>query len=262
MDELLACPQTDRLLDDLLSRCGRVFRRDFPNDSGNRCFGLEAGGRKVFVKASDVPSHREAFRRVELLHQRVRHRALPPLLNRIEAADADALVFDWVEAEPLREADVGARFRALPPDRRMAAFAEILDLHVRLEEAGYVAEDLYDGCFLYDFAGSRLYVCDLDEYHLGPFTLDRERTLGSRRFMAPEEWRRGATIDARTNVCNLGRAAAVVLGDRSGSPEAFAGPPEARAVVETATRADPALRHPSVAAFAFAWRAAAAGVAD
>ena len=60
-----------------------------------------------------------------------------------------------------------------------------------------MASDLYDGCIIYDFEGSRTFLCDLDEYRDGSFVLDMDRAYGSRRFMAPEEFRRGATSSER-----------------------------------------------------------------
>ncbi|MFF8928937.1 hypothetical protein ACF1AO_16860 [Streptomyces longwoodensis] len=53
---------------------------------------------------------------------------------------------------------------------------EILDAHLAVEQAGLVAVDLYDGCFLYDFKAHRMVLCDLGEYWLGPFNLEEGRT--------------------------------------------------------------------------------------
>ena len=65
--------------------------------------------------------------------------------------------------------------------------------------------------------------------------------------MAPEEFERGAVIDERTTVFNLGRMAFVFLGDR-GSPAQLA----------AATRAcepAPARRFATVAELVTAWQA-------
>lgn len=75
----------------------------------------------------------------------------------------------------------------------------------------FVAVDLYDGCFLYDFSSKELHVVDLDEYRPSPFMLDAERLPGSPRFMAPEEFVRGSSIEERTMVHDLGRSAFVML---------------------------------------------------
>lgn len=99
------------------------------------------------------------------------------------------------------------RFRSLPVPNILATLDTIYDAHVALTEHGFVASDFYDGCIIYDFDGAQTFLCDLDEYRPGPWKLERDRAYGSTRFMAPEEFRRGATIDHVTNVFNLGRAA-------------------------------------------------------
>jgi hypothetical protein len=80
--------------------------------------------------------------------------------------------------------------------------------------------------------------------------LATDRQYGSTRFMAPEEFVRGATIDERTTVFNLGRAAFVLLspGDRAGDPLFD--------VAHRATRPAPADRYQSVGELTHAWRAA------
>ena len=122
-----------------------------------------------------------------------------------------------------------------------------------------MASNLYDGRIIYDFEGSRTFLYDLDEYRDGSFVLDMDRAYGSRRFMAPEEFRRGATIDQVTNVFNLGRAAAVLLGDGTGSLDAWRGTKEMREVVERATSSERARRYQSVSEVVEQWRAAAGG---
>ena len=148
------------------------------------------------------------------------------------------------------------RFRALPGDDILAALDAIYDLHVVLANCGYVAVDFYDGCIMYDFKGSRTYVCDLDEYQPGPFRLDADRGFGSSRFMAPEEFQRGARIDQVTNVFTLGRTAMLLLGDGTVSFDGWVGTEEMKRVVQRATDPDRAKRYPSVRAFVDAWRCA------
>lgn len=252
--DLLTLSHSDLPILALLDRAGHVFRDRFPNDSGNQVFGVESVGRRFFVKHSDNPGHVARFHGVEEIYRRVSHPALPPLRNGISTGTGYALVFDWLDTENYAGDEPRRRFASLPLAEKVAAFGTILDLHLRLAEAGLVAEDLYDGCFLYDFDEGRMFVCDLDEYHDGPFILDRDRTFGSTRFMAPEEWVRGSQIDHRTTVYLLARSAAVLLGDRAGSREAFSGAPAMWSVIERATRPDPSDRYQTVAEFADAWR--------
>jgi serine/threonine-protein kinase len=98
-----------------------------------------------------------------------------------------------------------------------------------------------------------LYLVDLDEYRPGPFVLDAERLPGSRRFMAPEEFERGAVIDIRTTVFALGRAARLLL-DAGDEERAWRGSPAQLTVLERATRADPDRRFRTVGEFVAAWQ--------
>jgi hypothetical protein len=102
-------------------------------------------------------------------------------------------------------------------------------------------------------------LCDLDGYRPGPYTLDRDRQHGSTRFMAPEEFRRGARIDERTTVLTLGRAAFVLLSDGQHGEQArslWRGSDMQYQVAQTATQADPAQRYPSVADLCRSWQSA------
>jgi len=143
----------------------------------------------------------------------------------------------------------------LPLRVALAAVDSIFEAHIiMVVAAGFVAVDLYDGCFIYDFDRRRMWLCDLDEYRPGPFRVEGERLPGSTRFMAPEELRSGAVVDQRTTVFNLGRAAQVLLdeGDLEGR---FRGPPAVLAVLDRASRPAPGDRYQSMAEFVAAWRA-------
>jgi serine/threonine-protein kinase len=93
---------------------------------------------------------------------------------------------------------------------------------------------------------------DLDEYRSSPFTVDADRLPGSRRYMAPEEFERGSTIDERTMVFHLGRTISELLGTESGSRCSAA----QRRVVQASTEDAPRSRLPTVAALVDAWREA------
>jgi serine/threonine-protein kinase len=230
--------------------------------------GAPSGGRRWFVKHSSAPRAIASLRRVQAVHARVQHPALPRLYNAFETVDGLALVYEWVPGEllyyptrtpPERRRDPTyppVRFRGLPVDDILDALDTIYDLHLVLADHGYVAVDFYDGCIMYDFEGARTYVCDLDEYRLGPFALDMDRGFGSSRFMAPEEFQRGAQIDQVTNVFTLGRTAMLLLGDGTVSFDGWVGTEAMKEVVQRATNPDRARRYPSVRAFVDAWHAA------
>ncbi|MGD2077904.1 MAG: serine/threonine protein kinase, partial [Chloroflexota bacterium] len=104
-----------------------------------------------------------------------------------------------------------------------------------------------------DFEQHQTHLCDLDEYRPGPFVLGDERLPGSRRFMAPEEWQRGATIDQVTSVYTLGRTAVILLGDGQLDGSGWRGSPALQAVIARATSVDRAARQQSVAQFVAEW---------
>jgi serine/threonine-protein kinase len=89
--------------------------------------------------------------------------------------------------------------------------------------------------------------------------LDAARLPGSRRFMAPEEWQHGATIDQVTNVFTLGRTALVLLGDGTDTREAWRGNAAMHALAVRATAPERNRRYPDIHAFVAAWRAACSG---
>jgi serine/threonine-protein kinase len=247
---------------------GEVFTSFRQQGSGTVSYGVLADGERWFVKESDNPSIVESLRRALHLNTKVRHPALPLLRHNFETLGGMALVYEWVPGEVLNDprfareqrrfdpAHPHVRFRSRPVTEILDALDTIFDAHVVLSEHGFVASDLYDGCIIYDFEGSQTFLCDLDEYRPGPWVLERDRAYGSTRFMAPEEFQRGATIDHVTNVFNLGRAATVLLGDGTESLDAFRGNDEMKEVVVRATDPDRSRRQQSVGAFVREWRAA------
>ena len=229
-------------------------------DSGCVSYGVESAGRRWFVKRAGTPAARESLTRALALHAAVRHPAVvrPQLVR--DGTDGPTLVYPWCDGVVLNHATTGggsdrsglARFQRLPVAEVRAALDVILDAHLAVSTAGYVAVDLYDGCFLYDFDAHLMRLIDLDEYRPGPFVLDSDRLPGSRRFLSPEELTRGATIDERTTVHALGRTLHHLLDGPSG----WRGTTAERAVADRACRSDPAERYATVAALVRDWRAA------
>lgn len=241
-------------------------------DSGNLSFGVEAAGRRWFVKTAGDPANRAPFLshpdRVRLLEAAQRlaasvdHPALPRFHQELPSAWGPMLLYDWVSGELLHEpstrrgdpASAHQRFRRLPATEITAALDVVLDAHVALCSQGWVACDFYDGAMIYDFVLRRLSVIDLDSYHPRPFVNEMGRMFGSTRFMAPEEFERGAVIDERTTVFTLGRMISVFLGDGSLDASAFRGTDAQREAMIRACRLDPAQRFQSVASLTHAWR--------
>ena len=231
-----------------------VFDRQ---DSGCLSFGIERDGRRWFVKRATDAAAAVSLTRASGLHAAVRHRAIVRPVHIRDGMDGITLVYPWQAGQVLNAATSAGsdrsgllRFQSLPPESVFQAIDELLDAHLAIAAAGYVAVDLYDGCFLHDFSADRMHLIDLDEYRPGPFVLDSERLPGSLRYLAPEQQKRGSLVDERTTVFALGRT----LHELLDSPNGWRGSGSRRAVVERATAADPERRHQTVAALVRGWQ--------
>ncbi|OYU68980.1 MAG: hypothetical protein CFE28_02625 [Alphaproteobacteria bacterium PA2] len=172
----------------------------------------------------------------------MRHPTLVPLIQTIHGDQGPVLVFPWVDAAPLRQSQ---RMRSTPLEDVLHASKDVIDVHRAIEAAGFVSIDLYDGNLLYN---DRIHLIDVDEYRPSPFILDAPRTLGSTRFMAPEEFLRGARLDSRTMVFQLGRTLAVLLDPPAGN--SLDRCPALGPIIGRATAHDPEARYQTVAELA------------
>lgn len=227
-------------------------------DSACLSYGIEADGARWHVKIATTADAEASLRSAIRLHGAVRHPAIIAPVQVIEQPRL-TLVAPWIDGITLNQSTVRGsdrsglrRFQAEPLDVVLAALDRILDAHLAVARAGFVAVDLYDGCFHFDLARSTMYLIDLDEYRPGPFTVEEDRLPGATSYMAPEEWQRGATIDSRTTVFNLGRTLQHLLD----GPDGWRGAPGQRRVVEQATTPTPTERPTSVDELVAGWRRA------
>jgi hypothetical protein len=228
-----------------LSSIGHVFV-DFDDDeSGCVSHGVTIEGSKYFVKHVATPRGAETQARAISVHSAVQHTCLVKPLHNISGQRGPIIVYPWIDGVRLRERP---KTRELPINQVLDAIYAVIDVHLSVEKAGFVSIDLYDGNMLYS---DRMHLIDVDEYETSPFTLREERTKGSPRFMAPEEFQTGSILDARTTVFQLGRTTAVLLDPSFGRSLDRA--PAFASVVGRATQAEPNARYPTVREFASAW---------
>ena len=234
-------------------------------DSGCLSYGVERQGHRLFVKSAQTAAGRDSLRRAIAFHASVQHKAIVHPVEVIDTPDETVLIYPWREGAVLNHATVAGpdrsaleRFRQLGVEFVVAAIDTILSAHERVAAAGFVSVDLYDGCLLYDFDRHEMRLIDLDEYRPAPFVVDADRLPGSRRYMAPEEFQRGATIDERTMVFHLGRTIAELLDGQRGA----VAPAEQQRLVDAATQHEPEARLPTVFALVAAWRSANPTQAD
>jgi serine/threonine protein kinase len=247
--------EIDVLPSTYLNHLGTIFARFDTQDSGNHAFGVRTTAHQYFVKTAGDPTDTTPYLdfdgRVALLRnaaelaESVTHPTLPTLHAVIESPSGPLLVYDWRDGDHLgtdrdHPASAHQRFRALPPGEILAALDELYALHAKLDAAGWVEGDFYDGALLYDFTTRQLTVIDLDTYHRGPYRNTMGRMFGSTRFMAPEQHSHGALVDTRTTAYVLARAALILL------PEP---PPPLYTVLQEATTT----RYPTYQSFHKAW---------
>lgn len=295
MSIFLNCTSTDLHPSEFVQQHSHV-EREFSHHtqgSGNISWLIESDGQRLFVKSAgrDMPPppgapepYFDHSGRVRLLRNAIevarscQHPALPELLNVIESPHGPALVYQAVAGEligvtskptpggsgRLRQDPTSSyqRFAQLPAGELLAIFDTLIDLHRDLAAAGWVASDLYDGCLIVDFSSRTLHVIDLDNYRTGTTTNDMGRMFGSGRYMAPEEYELGASIDQRTTIFNLGRLAWHFCTRLSESDDQFCGTEHLASVLKQATATGPADRHRDVAEFAAAWQSERHRMAD
>lgn len=248
-------------------------------DSGNVSWLVEVDDQRLFVKTAGGQDgtnhdgsepHLDHAGRVSLLRNAVElaqscsHVALPRLLNVIESPSGPALVYeaatgDLVRVPPESRDDPDSAYQRLahlPAEQLLGTFDVLIDLHMALAAAGWIAVDLYDGCMIVDFASGSLAVIDLDTYRRGPSVNDMGRMFGSSRFMAPEEFELGAVIDERTTTFTLGRLVWHFGTRLTEAAEDFCGSADVAHVIRQACQDLPSERYATVGAFGQAWMSA------
>ena len=263
---LLDITEIDTDIDDYLKQIGEITYRFPEHDSRCQSFQTVVDNQRWFVKHGNISQTIMWLKQAVRFHAAVQHEALPQLHNAFTTPDGLTLVYNWIDGEglrPERELSDGElhprdRFCALPAAEIIDALNVIYDVHVLIEKRGFIAEDFYDGCIIYDFEKKQIHLYDFDHYHPAPFINDRGRLYGSRRFMAPEEFQKGERIDERTNVFMLGRTAFVLLANNSDSRNDWKASEDMWQVAKRATNTDKQLRYQSVKEFVSAWHAAIA----
>jgi serine/threonine-protein kinase len=263
--------ETDATLPEFLTARGWSVVRNFGErrDSRAAVLGIEStDGERFVVKHAEDWEAIAWLESAHRFHAAVKHPAIPTIVRSIGTATGFGIVEEWGQGEilsdgydatvlpPDHDGSAYRRFLRLPVEKIVDAVDQLIAVHVAVADAGYVAVDLYDGCILYDFSAHIVRLVDLDHYRPGPYVLQVDRQIGSSSYMAPEEFRRGATIDERAVVHTLGRMALVYLGcarKTDAFREDFRGTDGQFGVAMRACAADPADRIQSVRDLHLAW---------
>ena len=247
-----------------LKKYGTVFKVFDDQDSGNICFGINNDDGKVFVKFAGAPtaeyegSTDEAINRLKgtlSVYEDIRHESLIQLLLAEEIGDGFAMVFKWADGKCMgRMYEDDHRFiMALPVKEKLSIFDSVISFIQCVHDSGYVAVDFYDGSLMYDEGTHITTICDIDFFKKKPYVNDMGRMWGSARFMSPEEYEFGASIDEITNVFTLGQMGFSLFTDSSKDIEVWPLSTEGYKVLEKATNPDRERRYKSIIEFKEAW---------
>ncbi|MBP1999941.1 serine/threonine-protein kinase [Paenibacillus shirakamiensis] len=260
-----------------IHKYGQVFCVFDQQESGNLSFGIRQGQKKLFLKFAGAKTVRyegsvsdaiESLEQSVVLYQDLAHPSLIKLLDSFTCASGFGLLFEWVEGESLHPHWLFSkvnkyshsqssyyRFRQLPMLKKLQAIEQIFDFHVLVEDKGYVSVDFYDGSILYDFTRDILKICDIDFFRKRPLVNEiGDPFWGSHRFKSPEESLKGAILDERTLVFNMGAFAFCLLGgELDRGIEHWMGDESLYKVALRAVNPDRHTRYPSAKAFKMAW---------
>ena len=245
-----------------LAGLGAPFEAYLKQDSGNKCYSFSTPEGAKWVKVLNLEQTPLAdVQAVIHFYNGLRSRLIPRNWRLVNLEDGSLMEHDWVPGRVLRspEEDQNSasstykRFMQLPIEIRSQVYDEIVQLFLEIEGQGIIIEDFYDGCILYDFERGQAYVCDLDHIHQGAYILGKERQYGSARFMAPEEFQKGALIDQRTNVYTMGATGFVLLNDNCRERADWLLSEETYDVLARATARDKEDRQRSIGEFYDQW---------
>lgn len=262
-----------------LNKYGKVFCVFDQQDSGNICFGVERENKKLFIKYAGGPTvnyegkYEDAILRMKKampIYENIHHPNLIELIEHFKQGEGYASIYEWVNGQCLHAhwnfdkypkythpKSPNFKFNLLDLDQKLDCIDKILSLHKLVAEKGYVAVDFYDGSLIYDFETNKTTICDIDFYTEGAFINTMGRMWGSSRFMSPEEFELGATIDEITNVFTMGAMAFEFLGNnRNRKIETWKASEKLFKVAEKATRKDKIQRYQSIHELYLAWHEA------
>lgn len=250
-----------------LRRYGRVFCVFDSLITGNLCFGVESAGRRLFVKyagaqpvqyAGDPRRAVESLKNTALLHERLRHPRLSPVLEHHETKDGYCLVFPWFEGYPLGPLQVHMdAFRKLPVKTRLILYDGLVDFLASASGRDHIAAGIYDEKILVDFSNRSLLFCSASRFEPMPAKTPYPKLPGSPWYLPPEGYAPGAVLDESATVYAQGALAFTFFGDRNAPTlHNWEGAESLFALASRAVRPQAAQRPSSAEAFLGEWRQA------
>ena len=201
-----------------LKKYGSVFKVFDDQDSGNICFGIKQGEKRLFVKFAGSQTDqydgnpKDAIERLKSclpIYQDLKHPNLIKFIKAENVGNGFAMIFDWDDGECMGRMYPASRkkFLEMKTEIKLKVFSDVLSFFQYIVSQNYVAIDFYDGSIMYDFDKNKTTICDIDFFRKMPFKNEMGRLYGSSLFQSPEEYQLGAIIDEITNVYTIGATA-------------------------------------------------------
>lgn len=210
-----------------LKKYGKAFWGVDETGSGCICIGMENGNRKYFCKIAGVDTIEaevspkesvEILKNAVHLYSVLEHPALVKVVEAYDHGPFYAVIFEWVNGECLFDhwnfeayqndlsiQNPKEKFKSLPVSKKLNTVDVLFSFLKNVNEKGYAAVDFYDGSIMYDFLTDKTTICDIDLFRKAPVVNDMGADwFGTKRFKAPEEYRKGSVIDEQTNLFTLG----------------------------------------------------------
>lgn len=264
---------------DFLKRYDDLFAVFDKNDSGNISFGVEKNSQKYFIKFAGCKtinykgnplSAIEALKNAEKVYKDLECDTLIKVINTFETQRGFGMIFEWVDGENMfpywtfdeidrynNPRSPYYKFRHLEIEYKMEAIDKIFKFLILVNKKGYIAVDFYDGSLMYDFDKHIIKICDVDLFKFARQVknIDGEQYWGSPRIKSPEESKRGAIIDSRSNIYNLGKTIHCLVGNEFtpniGDWELSS---EKYNIVEKSLQENPNNRYNSIEEFYYFWK--------
>lgn len=248
---------------------GTVFEVFYKQYSGNMCFGVKRNEEKLFIKHAGSltinhvvkPSYtKELLIQATEVYNTLKHPVLIELLESKHINNDYINIFRWADGENLNTESTSLpidRYKNLSLNVRLESYNTILDFHQYVIDKGYIASDFYESSIIYDFDTNTTTICDIDFYRPSPIINHMGRMWGSSKFMSPEEFKLGDTIDEVTNVFNMGAFAFFVFGDaRKKDRTSWNAGDALHSIAHKATNPDRSKRHQTLKEYISEWNKA------
>lgn len=204
---------------------GRVFCVFDQLISGNLCFGVKDGERRLFIKYAGAHTLHHAgqpgpvierLKGAQSIYQELAHPQLSRLLGSFDTPGGFGLVFEWFDGYALAPVSSHREgLRRLPLLQRLKLYDGLCDFLAHACARDYICAGISDLHIMMDFEQDRAAFCSVDQFAKMPLPCPHPKLAGSPFYLPPEAYLPGFPLDERCNVYIMGALAFTFFGDVS-----------------------------------------------